>query len=94
VHLRKNHLIELGANKVDTINRSICQHCGQLNFVEMGDLDDLTVPDVEGYKCWNCKTVSRVNDQDDRKIICHENGEDFSDEDGCDIFVEDGKKKL
>jgi hypothetical protein len=75
---------------MDTIGKCVCPRCGKLNFVELGDFEDFTVPDVDGYKCWNCKEVSRVNE----KIICKDADGEYVDEDGCDVWIEDGKKQL
>lgn len=32
-----------------------CPKCGKKNFTAYGDPSDLTVPDIEGLRCWNCK---------------------------------------
>lgn len=31
-----------------------CEECGAENWVDLGDLSDLTVSDVEGFKCHKC----------------------------------------
>ena len=31
-----------------------CPQCNSINFVNDGDTQDLTLPDIEGCKCWNC----------------------------------------
>lgn len=38
-----NYLIEL------------CPHCDEVNYVNNGNVEDLTVSDVEAIKCWKCK---------------------------------------
>jgi len=37
-----------------------CPKCKTKNWVFAGDPDDLTKPDPESMKCFNCKTVSWI----------------------------------
>lgn len=32
-----------------------CPKCGEKNFVNNGDPDDMTICDIDGIKCWNCR---------------------------------------
>lgn len=44
--------------KIDwTITYSYCQcpYCFQQNIIYLGDLNDLTLPDIEACRCWSCK---------------------------------------
>jgi len=31
-----------------------CPSCESKNFLNVGDLEDVTTVDPEGFKCWNC----------------------------------------
>ena len=39
--------------------------CGKLNWINNGDENDLTSPDVEAIKCWACKVVFRCGPIDE-----------------------------
>ena len=41
--------------RVDTIAKLVCPKCDEYNYLDLGDLEDMTVPDVAGCKCWNCQ---------------------------------------
>tara|TARA_Y100000310_G_scaffold345494_1_gene465632 strand:- start:5246 stop:5470 length:225 start_codon:yes stop_codon:yes gene_type:complete len=32
----------------------VCPDCDKDNWVNLGDMSDLTAPDVDGCICWNC----------------------------------------
>jgi hypothetical protein len=36
-----------------------------MNWVDLGDLNDLTVPDYESCKCFNCKKLFWLSEEDD-----------------------------
>ena len=36
-------------------NEEYCPECHYKNWVNLGDLDDLTAQDVEGVECYKCK---------------------------------------
>jgi hypothetical protein len=37
-----------------TIEKLKCPKCGEFNFLDIGDTQDLTLPDSEGCLCWSC----------------------------------------
>ena len=39
---------------VSTWHELVCPNCEAHNFVDAGDLNDMTGFDPEGCKCWNC----------------------------------------
>lgn len=41
-----------------------CPTCKSICWVNNGDIEDLTVPDVEAGKCWNCKSNFLINSYD------------------------------
>ena len=40
-----------------------CINCSKENWINNGDLEDLTVSDVEAFVCWNCGEVQCVDDE-------------------------------
>lgn len=34
-----------------------CSKCGKINWISLGDTDDCTGQEYDGYKCWNCGKV-------------------------------------
>lgn len=40
---------------INTWFQSRCPNCHVANFVDNGDTQDLSVEDVSGVICWNCK---------------------------------------
>lgn len=46
----------------DTYIASRCPHCELNNKVRLGNLKDLTAPDVEGFKCWSCGGYAELMD--------------------------------
>jgi len=87
---------------MDTITRIRCCRCSKMNLVELGDTEDLTIPDVEAFRCWNCKEISwSYEGQEDQKILTNPdpknaniNDIDCYDENDCDVFVVDGKEHI
>ena len=57
-----------------------CPKCGSVNWVCNGDESDMTRPDIDGVKCWNCKTVWLLEDQ---RIVSEDDN----------YFIEDGEKR-
>lgn len=39
----KNYIVEL------------CPHCNEISYVNNGNIEDLTISDIEAIKCWKCK---------------------------------------
>lgn len=39
-----------------------CAACGTRQTVCLGDLEDLTAPDVEGVQCYQCGVVETIED--------------------------------
>ena len=48
-----------------------CRYCGKENLICLGRMDDMTAPDVEGFKCWNCGSVRVFDDIDTRPEDAH-----------------------
>jgi len=44
--------------------RGRCPHCKEVNYVDLGDLNDVTAPDVEVVICWNCDQKSWIIDDE------------------------------
>lgn len=44
-----------------TTLRGECPKCEKVNYVDLGDLEDMTAPDVEIVECWNCGTKSWID---------------------------------
>lgn len=42
-----------------------CEKCGKRNYIYNGDPEDITVPDVQGYRCWYCDSVNWFDYEDD-----------------------------
>ena len=40
-----------------------CQSCLAINFIDDGEWCDVTVPDCEGFVCWECRTNNEVDDE-------------------------------
>jgi hypothetical protein len=38
----------------ETWDKQWCPECKEDNWICLGNLDDLTQPDIEAVKCWNC----------------------------------------
>lgn len=51
----------------------ICPQCGKTCWVNNGNIDDLTVPDVEGFICWFCDSVLYIDDYNE--VIWDHDGE-------------------
>lgn len=59
-----------------------CVECQSTNWVDNGDLDDMTIGDVEAFQCWNCGVVNYLGED----IEALEEGEKEG------MFVEQGLK--
>lgn len=46
----------------DAWNKEYCEKCDARNWICLGDLDDLTKADVEGYTCWKCNHKQLLSD--------------------------------
>lgn len=33
----------------------LCPHCSEISYVNNGNIEDLTISDIEAIKCWKCK---------------------------------------
>lgn len=40
-----------------------CNLCHENNWVYLGDPEDCTLPDVEGFVCWSCKHKNIIDEQ-------------------------------
>lgn len=63
----------------DTWYNEVCPTCKKLNWVCLGDLNDFTLPSIEGYKCYFCSKINIFEDI---------NPDDLSDPD--DPYIDDG----
>jgi len=52
-----------------------CPKCNNKNWVNNGDINDLSRPDVESVKCWSCKHVFFI-DENVAEFICSDDPED------------------
>jgi len=37
-----------------------CLTCDTANWLNQGDVTDMTVPDVEGFRCWSCEALNNI----------------------------------
>lgn len=104
----KSEALEAGFYATYAYLNAVCPYCSKENNVYLGNLDDITAPDVEAIKCWNCskkfwcpgsKDIAETNagiGWKDEEVIatCDELGL----EPGADLietaFVADGKEHL
>ena len=49
---------------IETWHRITC-FCGANNWVCAGDLSNLTVGDIEGFKCWSCGQEHSFSEDED-----------------------------
>jgi len=42
-----------------------CEKCGLTNWLNLGDMEDQTVPDIEGFQCYGCRSVNYIIDQNE-----------------------------
>lgn len=42
----------------------LCSHCKEKNWVNNGDLDDLTKTDIEAFKCHNCGEKNQIGEDE------------------------------
>lgn len=45
---------------MNTYYELACAWCKADNLVDNGDTSDMTVPDVDSFKCWKCGRVSHM----------------------------------
>jgi len=64
----------------------VCPSCEKRNYVNLGDMDDQTAPDVETVRCWSCKKLAWL-DSEVRTMAA-----DMGHESIEDAFVEEGKE--
>lgn len=54
-----------------------CPQCNSTNFVNDGDTQDSTLPDIEAFKCWNCNHCFDFEgnpvDEDDLHVVIAQN---------------------
>jgi hypothetical protein len=48
-------------------DRAVCL-CGARNWVNLGDLEDQTAPDVEAFRCFKCGEVTPIVDEIDLEL--------------------------
>ena len=64
-----------------------CPKCGKRNYVYLGDMSDITAPDREAVRCWNCKTVGWLGEESRDMAV------DMGYESIEEAYVEDGTEK-
>ena len=57
-----------------------CPSCKSANFINNGDVSDLTGMDVEGFICWKCK----------KKIAISEDGDELTVSDDDNLYFKEG----
>lgn len=62
-----------------------CPHCGSRNWINRGDMSDMTAPDVEACKCWQCEKKFLLPGIEDE--ICAGEDEEYRD---VDHYLEEG----
>lgn len=65
-----------------TTLRCKCPHCKAVNYLNLGDLNDQTAPDIEVLVCWSCCKKSWVLDRDEAECYGYESIDDAFDEKG------------
>lgn len=61
---------------IETWYSSHCPVCKMQNFVCDGDTSDMTGFDIEGIRCWNCKSCWRLGeDEIDEEFMADDDGE-------------------
>ena len=51
----------------DMWSQEKCPHCGALNWVCWGNLDDCTGPDTESIQCFSCSKLWWTMDENERE---------------------------
>lgn len=70
-----------------------CPECKSKNWINGGDMEDQSAPDVTGFVCWKCKKVIRIFcDEWETEVDLHVEGTVKWDEFGSGITV-DGLEK-
>lgn len=57
------------SDMVDVYYRARCPHCGALNWVQEGDINDLSQLDIDSIKCFSCDTIFLLTEPDEYGII-------------------------
>ena len=76
-----------------------CPKCNEYNWVNNGDIDDLTVSDIEAVKCWSCKHKFFLDEENIRMFYDDENLKpddvmmEYGKQNPSDLFVKCGIKK-
>lgn len=50
---------------IETFCKIICPNCGKICWICLGDMQDQTVPDIDGFSCWKCKKVFSLDKYDE-----------------------------
>jgi predicted Zn finger-like uncharacterized protein len=49
-----------------------CPECSSSNWFTIVDSTDMTAPDLDAVKCWKCKHVWRLSENDEEDVECAE----------------------
>lgn len=79
----------------DTWTRERCPHCNAQNWINHGDVSDITGLDIEACKCWECEKKFLLGDPDETKDVhffdieecCGEEGREYK---TVEDFVQNG----
>lgn len=66
--------------------KSRCKKCDKINFVDLGDFEDLTVMDKGGYFCWYCGETNYFTEE---CYLIDFYGEDYADQ----CYIVEGSSK-
>lgn len=69
---------------MDTWHNINCEKCQTKNWINQGDLEDLTIPDVEAFECWKCHHKQWLADEAWIRVCYGENA------DINDVYIELG----
>lgn len=66
-----------------------CEKCGLTNWLNLGDMEDITAPDVEAFRCIGCKNVNLIIEEAELEAMYGElePGETWTDK----VYIEDGE---
>lgn len=69
-----------------TTLRCRCPHCKKVNYLNLGDLNDLSAPDIEVLECWSCGKKAWILDAE--TAACMGQGDSIDD-----FYSEKGEEK-
>lgn len=86
---------------MSTWEKETCPNCKAVNWVYLGNLDDVTAPDIDGWKCHKCEKIHIFLEIEDfLNIHGAEVSVDLTEEEMINrtietrqVFIEDGLEK-